>query len=294
MLIRKEWVVDRARRALQRFPGAFLLLNRARGELKFRRERRAFRGHLPAPSPQPSVLFFTTHRCASVYLSGVLKQMAQTVAMQQLDLEGFIAYKRDADYSLLGQAETLGKVFTATGVYYGPMRTFRPVPDLERYRVVLVVRDPRDVVTSSYYSLVQSHSVINRHLLERRAWARSLTHDEYAEHVVEMYRTVYQTYADELVGRSNVLVSRYEDVVKAFPAWLDAVSAHCGFPDTESVRVKIAERSQFFRPREQRASHHRSGIPGDHARKLRPDTVVLLNDRLADVLNVFGYVPKNG
>ena len=62
---------------------------------------------------------------------------------------------------------------------------WRGIANFEKYRVVLMIRDPRDVLVSRYYSLGYSHTPPSKHsdkygdFLKERKRIRQITVDEY-------------------------------------------------------------------------------------------------------------------
>ena len=52
----------------------------------------------------------------------------------------------------------------------------------------------------------------------------------------------------------------------------------------------IAEASTSSSTSENLMKHKRQVIPGDHRRKLKPETIATLNSDLADILDRYGYV----
>ena len=59
------------------------------------------------------------------------------------------------------------------------------IPSLEKYKVILVTRDPRDILVSDYYSIAYSHSVPSKtgnkydKFMSKRNKAREYTIDDF-------------------------------------------------------------------------------------------------------------------
>ena len=58
----------------------------------------------------------------------------------------------------------------------------------------------------------------------------------------------------------------------------------------EATRAKlIAESNDSVNTKENKMKHKRQVTPGDHRRKLKPETIAKLNTDLADILTRYGY-----
>jgi hypothetical protein len=56
-----------------------------------------------------------------------------------------------------------------------------------------------------------------------------------------------------------------------------------------SLINKIKSEADFTVQKENISSHKRQITPGDNKRKLKPETIEILNDRFADILDTLGY-----
>lgn len=86
------------------------------------------------------------------------------------------------------------------------------IPALEQYRIFLMVRDPRDVLTSMYYSSAYSHPVPEatgdkrEAFLARRRHTREISIDQFALENAEHKRAIYQHYTDLLVKKTSAFI----------------------------------------------------------------------------------------
>lgn len=181
------------------------------------------------------------------------------------------------------------------GTLYGGFRfvpSFATDAFLGGKRVMVLVRDPRDVLTSLYFSVQRSHRIPAGEagvILERqRAWALSESIDDYVLHHAR-HRHWRARFArlNQIKGLGRSW--RYEDVVFAKGPWLDAILDYLqvDLPRCDRDEIVLAE---DLRPeREDPDSHVRQVAPGDHRRKLRPETIEELSRLFADTLAVWGY-----
>lgn len=264
---------------------------------QFRTERRSARGvHRPRVD-RPSVIHFSINKSATQFVKRILFAAAHDTGLIPVNFSSYAAWSStpylDADND--AAVELAHRAFCPIGHVYSPFGGLvRGINQIDSYRVLLLVRDPRDVLTSEYFSTAFSHplpgSPLKRKLLlERRAIAKSVGIDHYVQLRAEALLRTYRSYKS-LLTMDNVLVTNYEGMIADFQGWLDAILAFTGLTLAPARRVEIVNESR------QRAngnvrSKRRQVLPGDHVRQLKPATVRELTSRLEEALGSFGYPP---
>jgi len=167
------------------------------------------------------------------------------------------------------------------------------LPDLDRYRKVLVVRDPRDILVSQFFSIATSHqtpgAAKRAEFLQRRAHAREVGIDAYVLERAPVVQATLRRYADELMPVPGTLVTTYEELVTDLGAWLRRALAFLDVPADEALVAELVAEGRPAPEREDVHAKRRQVTPGDHRRKLRAETIAALDEQLADELVVFGY-----
>ena len=153
---------------------------------------------------------------------------------------------------------------------------------------MLNLRDPRDVLTSLYYSTAYSHAVISPKLLRGRKEAQGLSVDEFVMANIEEVLQGYTRYCDTLL-KSNALFLKYEQMVGDFEAWLARLVDYCELDQHQAIIQAILDEADFDVKKEDKYSQRRQVTPGDHRRKLLPATIAELNDRFGAVLATMDY-----
>ena len=170
--------------------------------------------------------------------------------------------------------------------FYGD-QVFEQAPKL------LLVRDPRDVLVSEYFSNAYSHSlpsseaetsVLSR---ERKEALQSSLEDYVLSRVQPLNQTVdgYR----RLLGSKNLMVLRYESVIFDKPAWISTIASHFGMEAPQSLIDGVMSWADVVPETEDPKSFIRKVTPGDHIEKLAPAVIRELNTRLNDIWRRFGY-----
>ena len=109
-------------------------------------------------SDSQSVIFWTVHKAASRYLYGIFRRLVESSGMPAVN---FASTLFEEGKSNEWTEESTGFVDEhQTGYFFGPFRQPEQIPQqfsFANFTQVLVVRDPRDIVTSHYFSNRYSH-----------------------------------------------------------------------------------------------------------------------------------------
>ena len=165
------------------------------------------------------------------------------------------------------------------------------------------VRDPRDIIVSEYYAVAHIHPVEQESLRQRRSEVKQMTVDEYALSQPEFSKNPLEQKFNPLLQRieqgglgnenSSDIIVKYETMVTQFHRWASSVVKPFGFtsPRLAAVRLSWKYRREFIPPKPGRDAmvHKRRITPGDFRNKLSPETVKVLNERFAPILETFGY-----
>jgi hypothetical protein len=277
----------------------------------------AIEGHTQVENQHPSLVFCTVHKCASVYVGQLLANMAISQSIVPIDLDRFVAssmalsdlptFRAANDFRQKLLVSEFGKehelrdfaktFYRPTGCFYGPFRNGRFVntlPESATPKILVMLRDPRDAQTSLYYSRAYSHAAPEAEnqkieFVEKRNKALSETVDEFVLGTIPRILRAYQFYVDHLLGQENVAFVKYEEMVTHFPSWLDRVIDFWGLEMNKKTRDHFLQSADFTVQKEDVRSHKRQVTPGDHLRKLQPETIEVLNEKYRDVLAALGY-----
>jgi hypothetical protein len=271
-----------------------------------------------------TILIFTVHKAGSMFVHRLTDYLTHQIHVPYYSPNkgNFPDYtKLSADLSYFN-----GK----TGCI-GPLRQYWPITNIDSYNIILHLRDPRDMLVSLFFmhthrtpgprrwirnairaypypaiwqlslgelldmGVLQAKrlTLLNYYRRKRAARTGILEGgiDQYVLKEAEAYYPRYATYCEKLLGRDNVTLLRYEDMVSDFDRWFAEFTIPFGDQARTAINPHVMDklRSSFQMRGEDRKSHKRKVTPGDHKEKLAPETIAALNERLSDVLDALGY-----
>ena len=261
---------------------------------------------MPESALTRDIVVFTLHKSASMFIHRQCELLCSLAG---------IAYHSP---NLPGSGLDARRLLTDREVWamhrgcFAPVRFFVEIPRLESYEVILHLRDPRDVLVSMFYSYCYIHQGeiaantgyrraaadrgIDAFVLDQATTGGLHYPGDYGTggHVQDLVGPLpgrYRAYMDRLLGRPNVTLVKYEQMVADYRGWLTEFIRPFPLDDPQQVIETLAARSAtFFPPRSVDALHHiRHVTPGDYKSKLLPSTIGQLDEVFADVLDALGY-----
>lgn len=237
---------------------------------------------------------------ASIFIVGLIKSGSTLLNRLMRPLSEAAGFHFNApanDFRRKGLELRDAKVtFDPVGQAYGGFRHLPwPLPDFAANRTVLLVRDPRDALTSLYFSVAYSHgppgstdtTLLLRKFEARRAKARAMTIDAFVLDEVGAFAALAEKTIDHIPAHR---LYRYEDVVFDKLPWTLDMLDYFGLSVPERRVAAIVGRNDVRPSEEDPQAHVRRVTPGDHREKLKPQTIAALDHRLAPLLRRFGYV----
>lgn len=265
-------------------------LNRGRsGELTSTKGLR-YRVSVPKPTPNfASGYVFAYWKSGSTLLEEMLKAYCKSVGVAQFSIYKQAFRQGVMTSEIAGDANTFlvkeGYVFTG----------FRHYPSFDlaiddNQPVILLVRDPRDMLVSYYFSVRDSHQIPRGQEVMQAARTRSRNAliDDWVLRHAPLYTVAFERYTEKLSGLTVVLF-RYEDVIYEKSRWLEEAVRALQLPLRMNTVSRIARRFDIIPEYESSSQHIRKVHPGDHRDKLASDTIRKLNVQLESFLQAYGY-----
>lgn len=247
-------------------------------------------------SAVPSTFVFSLAKAGSVLINNIVQDLA---CAQGLKYQSIMGDAFEAGISVDDISPDTWSGLQPNGYVYGGFRHLPhrvDIPILKKCKRVLLVRDPRDMLVSLYFSMKYSHpspgisdkSDAAAKFSAYREMIRSMSIDDFALdqcQYVELALMSYLPYLDDPLTR----IFRYEDVIFDKANWVADICSHLEWNLPGGVMDEIAARHDIRVQTEAIDNHIRNVTPGDHVHKLAPSTISELNRRLQAVLISFRY-----
>lgn len=251
-----------------------------------------------------SIIFWTTHKCASTYISKFLELISKESKQKHFDYAGNIwelgnEIKIKDPFDIETNCDFLYREY---GEIYGPMRTPFDFSLRDKLNNIFFLRDPRDLIVSKYYSIAYSHPepsniIVKKEFLKKRYEARKLGINNFFLKQIDDW--IIPHYTKYKCMRENSRFSsfhKYEDL-KDNPKKVF-------FKITKDMNIDISEKmidelvKSFEKPFKDKKnnklndiySHTRSGENRQFENELSRDILIRGNNKLKDIINYWKFM----
>lgn len=185
------------------------------------------------------------------------------------------------------------------GFYYGMLRGLyvKDMKAIYGLKTIVQIRDPRDCITSFYYSLGISHAMPpNEKQAERlQATRDKIQNTELGDFALKQsynYRQRLLVLDEIISNHDDIVVLKYEDMVENTEVWLSNIADFLGQPLTPKLQARLDRKLDFDAVEEDPTKHKRQVNPGDYKRKLSSGTIEQMNEVLGQMLQRFNYAVR--
>ena len=248
----------------------------------------------------PSILHFSLNKAATQYTKNILRRCASENGMVPVSLHDYAFHTSLPYLDQLSESELkrYQHIFKPTGYLYSVFGgMIESIPELEKYKIVFMIRDPRDILVSEYYSIAYSHVVPDQkgnkyeHFMQRRRTAQSSSIDDFVVADSERVYEILRRYKDLLIDRCpHAYLTKYEEMISDFNGWLHGLIEHCQLKVSTDLLNSLLEKNVRSQPTEENVQRHiRKGQAKDYQEKLKPETIRYLDSKFSPMLKVFRY-----
>lgn len=247
---------------------------------------------VPEPAAIPSFFVFSLPKSGSTLLMQMVSDVCTLKGIPTVDLATEI-FRRGIQPAAL--SDDINVLWQKQGFAYLGFRAFFPAIkfDFSQTKNLLLIRDPRDMLVSLYFSLKYSHVEPDKADGENpvslsRAKLSSLDIDNAVLNMAPSYKKMFQDYLASLPWETT-RVYRYEDVIFKKREWLEDILCflEIDLPNTDISR--IATRYDVLPSNENPHKHIRQVIPGNYKKHLRHSTIEKLDIYFAPIRKIFCY-----
>ncbi len=197
----------------------------------------------------------------------------------------------------VGASHVTGQPITPEMIYpcvYLPRHTFLASNPPKKRRMFIIIRDLRDTLVSQYFSVRNSHEIVNGTQQELREKLKQMELSEGMLHLMELRLHVSAEIQTSWINTDHLLV-RYEDLNRNAYGCFKRIFSYCGI-DVDKNALNAAVSAHSFsshtgrkRGEEDVNSHHRKGIIGDWKNYFDRKLVEAFKERFGPVLIQTGY-----
>ena len=267
---------------------------------RFKTELALIKGTHKNSNNHPSIIHFSFNKAATQYVKSILARCTAKNCMVPADIHDY-AFNSNFPYLDQLSAEEMEKykhIFKSTGYLYSTFGgMIEGIPDLDKYKLVLITRDPRDILVSGYYSIAYSHGSPSdfgdklEGFMSDRNKAKEQSIDDYVLSTSDQVFDIFSRYQTLLVDKyENTYVTTYEKMVSDFKNWLAELINYCELELSREFFQGLLKEHEDKKPKKENIHKHvRKGQPGDYKQKLQPRTIKLLNEKFDPILKSYHY-----
>ncbi|MEZ6067400.1 MAG: sulfotransferase domain-containing protein [Planctomycetaceae bacterium] len=235
---------------------------------------------------------FSLHKAGSTLFTKILDDLARAANIAVVNIPGelFPQGIHEVDFPALK-----ADFFQPKGYIYSGYRTFPEMfefPETMAEHAGLLIRDPRDILVSMYFSFTGSHPIaqkdpeIRKKIEDNRRRENERGICRYILRHAGMVEQEFRSYEDHL---KQLKVWRYEDVIFDKFNWVRGIANRFKIKLPEAKIREIAEKHDI-RPKEEKPGDHiRRVAPGDAQEKLSPRMLEYLDRRFRRIMRVHKY-----
>ncbi|MDP0490128.1 MAG: sulfotransferase domain-containing protein [Verrucomicrobiota bacterium JB023] len=275
---------------INKTPGLYISLSRGLAQFTHQREAQVLRQPRSGEADFDSAIYFTYYRCGSQVFKKVFRSICQATdeTPEWIDFESYMMHREPEKGNIQDRIDEFLPAFVEKGFLYGPIyhaeEKLLEHPTLNSF---CILRDPRDVLVSHYYSLGFAHTVTDQFSADRRRAVAAMTIDEfvlspkYLDEVKERYALYQKRF---IAGKGGDGFYRYEDMVRDLPVFMEAIVKRLNIKADSTLIQSVCRDVQTENKTEQKTSHRRSGKWGQFRKKLKPETVASLETSLGELI----------
>lgn len=241
---------------------------------------------------RPSFFVFSVPKSGSTLLMQMLMDVCKQKKIPVVDLATEI-FNLGIQPTML--TKDINTIWKEQGYAYLGFRSFFPAIDFDfnQTKNILLVRDPRDMLVSLYFSIKYSHvepadAGSGNSIRINRERLKTVDINQSVLEMAKTYKKYFQDYLTKLPTETT-RVYRYEDVIFKKKEWLEDMLAFLNIELPIQTIRKIANKYDIRPGKEDPHKHIRQIVPGNYKSHLKPATVEKLDDLFKPIMEYFLY-----
>lgn len=233
---------------------------------------------VPEPRGDGSTFVVAGHKTGSVLLTRIIEDIAQVTGLPAIPVEAQVWRE---GFSIGDWPEALYALLEREGFVFYSFRWLQKLPELaafETARKIFMIRDPRDIAVSYYFSMAKSHGVpksgrTREMLLKLREDTGRMDIDAFVQagKAGPVLRNIERF--GGFLDRPDSVFYRYEDVIFEKRDWVARIARDLDVDLPREKAHEIADRHDLLPEKEDPTKHIRSVRPGGWREKLSTESV---------------------
>jgi hypothetical protein len=251
-----------------------------------------------------SIIFFTQHKSASTFAAKILSNIGSAnLGLKHVNYPNLISdvgcyfkfgerYSNENDWYF----ENCKSLFKNNGYIYGPHRAPFMIPEIDLFKKIIFLRDPRDSLISRYYSFGFNHGVPKdsagkKIFLDERSKIIKESIDSYCERMAaEWCKPLLSSYIKIIKSSFEpILFITYEQYVENPSKVLSSIFKYCEIDDCNELSASLARQAQPIRLEINVKAHQRSGRVSQYLTELKQATIININNTLKEEMEFFEW-----
>jgi Sulfotransferase domain len=251
---------------------------------------------LPTPDAGPTILPIAYHKAGSVMLDGILKRLCKFSGRPYVNIEQILFNEGHIAWNF---QQSIAACFSPTGIVNGVYRSYleafetAPMDSVQR---IFLIRDPRDVIVSYYFSLKTSHFVPDQGetrtgILGARATYECTPLNDAVMNLQFQHVFDNMTKIARQIERctGSFVVFRYEDIIFQKKPWIGELAKLLRI-ELREAQIDAVMREFDIVPKEENVTQHiRRVTPGDYRDKLSKEALDFIMSRQQELFRLLGY-----
>ena len=246
-----------------------------------------------------SVIFFTTHKCASNFISKLLETVDESSEFIHYDYGGLVGSVADKINQKAPFEPYLNKnykhLFSSKGEIYGPQRRPLDFLSINSYKKIFFLRDPRDVLISSFYSFGKTHAPPSQKILrsdfyKEREKINSLGLEKYAIYKSDEILEIYLSYKNLKEMSESCIYLKYDDYAIDTSYFLKTVFNFLNISIDQMEIDRLISLADPIQLTKDDSKHKRSGKLDQWKSELSKETQKKLNVKFQDILKYWEFI----
>lgn len=248
----------------------------------------------PPAANRESIYVVAGHKTGSVLLNNIINDLAKSAGVPAIAVESEIWRE---GFSIGDWPDEVFDFLSGRGYIYFSFRWLQRLPEINGFKSckkIFMIRDPRDIAVSYYYSMARSHGLPKKGtsrllMTDLREDANRMGIDEFIQtgKAGPILRNI-QKFSDYLDDEFSTFY-KYEDVIFRKREWVHQIASDINCNVSTAVINEIADLYDVIPEKEAPDKHIRRVVPGGYIEKLSSESVHYIRENYPVFFEEFGY-----